>query len=68
MKEMIDNAVSCHTPSTNTCNGIPDDNTYGLGSKVFQRTPKDNKIGMSIEDGTFPDIRDRNVYLDDSNS
>lgn len=39
-----------------------------LGKNVFDRTEQDNKLAPSIEDETFLNIMDKEVYRNDSNS
>ena len=39
----------------------------GLGENVFQKTPEDDKLAMSVDDKDFLSIMDNNVYIDDEN-
>ncbi len=38
-----------------------------LGDNVFQKTPSDDKLSLSVEDGIFLDIMNREMYMDESN-
>lgn len=39
----------------------------GLGEGVFQKTPEDDKLAMSVDDNNFLRIMDNEVYIDDEN-
>ena len=39
----------------------------GLGESVFQKTPEDDKLAMSVDDNEFLRIMDNDVYIDDEN-
>lgn len=45
----------------------PATDTDNLGGKVFQRNPDDDKLALSVEDGLFLEIMNREVYIDDDN-
>lgn len=38
-----------------------------LGDKVFQRTPEDDKLSLSVEDNIFLEVMSREMYIDESN-
>ncbi len=45
----------------------PANNTDDLGGTVFQRNLHDDKPALSVEDGIFLEITDRDVYTDEEN-
>lgn len=42
--------------------------TEKLGATVFDSHPDDEKVALSIDDQTFFDIMDKEVYMDNANS
>ncbi|XP_026147341.1 uncharacterized protein LOC113121247 [Carassius auratus] len=41
--------------------------TDHLGDNVFQRTPEDDKLSLSVEDNIFLEVMNREMYMDESN-
>ena len=39
-----------------------------IGSTIFERSKNDDKVGLSIEDGLFLEIMNKEIFIDDSNS
>ena len=68
IKEKLDALVhDHHFPKANK----PKDLFYekdSFGEGVLQQTPHDDRPAMSVEDKTFLEIMDREVFMDDSNS
>ncbi|XP_056093862.1 uncharacterized protein LOC130072671 [Rhinichthys klamathensis goyatoka] len=64
VREKIDSAVPAHTfPCVSQAANEAD----SLGRDVFQRTQRDDQLGLSIEDELFLDLMDKEVYIDEAN-
>lgn len=56
-----------HQPDTVDCT-FQGEETEKLGATVFDSHPDDEKVALSVDDQTFLDIMDKQVYMDQANS
>ncbi len=56
-----------HPPSIADCT-FQDEETGKFGATVFDRSPDDEKVALSVDDQTFLDIMNKEVYMDNVNN
>ena len=61
------NGVTCQSPQSWIRNTDPADERNNLGSKVFEQTCDEDKQASSIDDRSFLEIMDREVYKEKTN-
>lgn len=68
LKEKFDTSANRHgPPKVNEMKNLFEERD-SLGEGVFQRTPDDDKLAVSVEDEAFLEIMRKEVFIDDSNS
>ncbi|RXN03643.1 hypothetical protein ROHU_013311 [Labeo rohita] len=66
VKETL-NRKNTHQPRSLDC-ASQGEETEKLGATVFDSHPDDEKVALSVDDQTFLDIMDKEVYVDQANS